>query len=69
MDIMEIVLLAAGGVIFILRVFIPSKKGESSGETKGLVKEEIKAMVSDELAAVRGHVDEVVEEAVTYSIE
>ncbi len=69
MDIMEIVLLAAGGVIFILSFFIPSKKGESSGETKGLVKEEIKAMVSDELAAVRGHVDEVVEEAVTYSIE
>ena len=60
MDIMEIVLLAAGGVIFILSFFIPTKKGESSGETKGLVKEEIKAMVSDELAAVRGHVDEVV---------
>lgn len=69
MDIMEIVLLAAGGVIFILSFFIPSKKGESSEETKGLVKEEIKAMVSEELAAVRGHVDEVVEEAVTYSIE
>lgn len=69
MDIMEIVLLAAGGVVFILSFLIPMKKEESSEETRGLAKEEIKALVSEELEAVRGHVDDVVEEAVTYSIE
>lgn len=69
MDIMEIVLLIAGGIVFILSFLIPVKKGKSSEETRGLAKEEIKALVSEELEAVRGHVDDVVEEAVTYSIE
>lgn len=69
MDIMEIVLLAAGGIVFILSFLIPMKKEESSEETRGLAKEEIKTLVSEELEAVRGHVDDVVEEAVTYSIE
>lgn len=69
MDIMEIVLLAAGGVVFVLSFLIPMKKEEGSEETRGLAKEEIKALVSEELEAVRGHVDDVVEEAVTYSIE
>ncbi|MCM1238833.1 MAG: DUF6115 domain-containing protein, partial [Lachnospiraceae bacterium] len=69
MDIMEIVLLAAGGIVFLLSFLIPMKKEESSEETRGLAKEEIKTLVSEELEAVRGHVDDVVEEAVNYSIE
>ena len=69
MDIMEIVLLAAGGIVFVLSFLIPARKEESSEETRGLAKEEIKTLVSEELEAVRGHVDDVVEEAVTYSIE
>ena len=69
MDIMEIVLLLAGGIVFILSFLIPARKEESSEEAKGLAKEQIKALVSEELEAVRGHVDDVVEEAVTYSIE
>lgn len=69
MDIMEIVLLIAGGIVFILSFLVPMKKEEDMEETRGLAKEEIKALVSEELEAVRGHVDDVVEEAVTYSIE
>lgn len=69
MDIMEIVLLAAGGIVFVLSFLVPMKKEEDIEETRGLAKEEIKALVSEELEAVRGHVDDVVEEAVTYSIE
>ena len=69
MDMMEIVLLVAGCGVFILSFLIPMKNEESSEETRGLAKEEIKALVSEELEAVRGHVDDVVEEAVTYSIE
>ena len=66
---MEIVLLAAGGIVFVLSFLIPGKKEENSEEARGLAKEEIKTLVSEELEAVRGHVDDVVEEAVTYSIE
>ena len=69
MSIMEIVLLAAGGIVFLLSFMIPAKKEESSEEARALAKDEIKTLVSEELEAVRGHVDDVVEEAVTYSIE
>lgn len=69
MDIMEIVLLIAGGIVFVLSFLIPTRKEESSEEIRGLAKEEIKTMISEQLEAVRGHVDDVVEEAVTYSIE
>ncbi|MDE6924799.1 MAG: hypothetical protein K2P59_05985 [Acetatifactor sp.] len=69
MSIMEIVLLVAGGIVFTLSFMIPVKKDEGSEEARGLAKDEIKALVSEELEAVRGHVDDVVEEAVTYSIE
>ena len=69
MDIMEIVLLIAGGIVFVLSFLIPTQSEESKEEVRGLEKEELKTMVSEELEAVRGHVDDVVEEAVTYSIE
>ena len=69
MDIMEIILLIAGGIVFILSFVVSTKKDEDYEETKGLAKEEIRNLVSEELEAVRGHVDDVVEEAVTYSME
>ena len=69
MEITEIVLLIAGGIIFILSFLIPDKKGEVSEQSRELVQEEIADMVSREMESVRGHVDGVVEEAVTYAIE
>ncbi len=69
MEITEIVLLVVGGIIFILSFLIPDKKGEVSVQSKELVKEEIADMVSREMESVRGHVDGVVEEAVTYAME
>lgn len=69
MEITEIVLLVAGGIIFILSFLIPDKKGEVSEQSKEMVKEEIADMVSREMESVRGHVDGVVEEAVTYAME
>ena len=65
----EIILLVAGAVVFVLSFLLPAKKEENSQETKKLVKEEIKALVSQELESVRGHVDDVVEEAVGYAME
>lgn len=69
MEITEIVLLAAGGIIFILSFLIPDKKGEVSEQSRELVKEEIADLVNREIEDVRGHVDGVVEEAVTYAME
>lgn len=65
----EIILLVAGAVVFVLSFLLPAKKEENSQETKKLAKEEIKALVSQELESVRGHVDDVVEEAVGYAME
>ena len=56
----EIILLVAGAVVFVLSFLLPAKKEENSQETKKLAKEEIKALVSQELESVRGHVDDVV---------
>ena len=67
METMEIILLVAGGVIFTLSFFIPDKRGASGG--KGLSREDIQALVEQELAGVGHHVDDTVEEAVTYAME
>lgn len=69
MEAIEIVLLAAGGIIFILSFLIPGKKGAVSGQTKELAKEEVSELVRQELESVRSHIDDVVEEAVTYAME
>ncbi len=69
MGAIEIILLIAGGIIFILSFFIPEKKGNVSGQTKELAKEEIAELVSREMESVRGHIDDVVDEAVTYAME
>ena len=69
METIEIVLLAAGGIIFILSFLIPDKKGEASEQSKELLKEEIADMVSREMESVIGQVDGVVEEALTYAME
>lgn len=68
MEMMEIILLAAGAIVFVLSFFIPDGKGKNSG-TEGLAEQEIKSLVSQELEAVRNHVDDVVGEAITYSME
>lgn len=69
MGITEIVLLVAGGIVFILSFLIPSGKGEVSEQSKELAKEEIADLVGREMESIRGHVDDVVEEAVTYAME
>ena len=66
MDIMEIVLLIAGGIIFILSFIIPDRKDVRTGNIR---EEDIRDLVNRELESVRNHVDEVVEEAVTYAME
>lgn len=69
METMEIVLLIAGVIIFILSFFIPDKSDKNTGMSKALAEEEIKKLVADEFASIKDHVDGVVEEAVTYAME
>lgn len=69
MSTMEIVLLIIGCVIFILSFLIPSKKEDMDQNSKTLAKDEIQKLVSKEMEQVRGHVDDVVEEAVNYAME
>ena len=69
MSAMEIVLLIVGAVVFILSFLLPVEKKEISQETQAVAREEIKAMISQEMESVRSHVDDVVEEAVGYAVE
>lgn len=68
MEMMEIILLTAGGIIFILSFFIPDKKG-ASGSLGRSAENEIKELVSREMESMRVHVDEVVEESVAEAME
>ena len=69
MEALEIIVLIAGGIVFILSFILPQSKEEISNGTKELAREEIKTLVSQEMDGVRSHVDDVVEEAVGYAVE
>ena len=69
MELMEIILLIAGGIIFVLSFFIPDKGEMGTGISKEAAQEEIRKMVEQEMEAIRGHVEDVVEESITYSME
>lgn len=68
MEVMEIVLLVAGAVIFVLSFIIPVKK-EDSKEVYGLAKEEIKDLIANEMSQIKGQVDGTVDEAIIYAME
>lgn len=69
MNTFEIILLLAGGIIFILSFFLPEKKMEISRETQSVAREEIASMVEKEMDGIKDHMDDVVEEAVSYAME
>ena len=68
MEMMEIILLIAGGVIFVLSFFIPDRKGASEGLGRS-AEEEVRELVRREVESLRGHVDEVVEESISDAME
>ncbi|MCM1096999.1 MAG: DUF6115 domain-containing protein [Ruminococcus flavefaciens] len=69
METIEIVLLVAGGIIFILSFLIPGKRSGDAGGSKQQAREEVSELVKQEMESVRTHVDDVVDEAVTYAME
>lgn len=69
MELLEVILLIIGGVIFTLSFVIPMQREEVSGDTKELAKQEIEHMVNREMKDIRNHVDDVVDEAIGYAME
>ncbi|MBR4992994.1 MAG: hypothetical protein IKY04_01965 [Lachnospiraceae bacterium] len=69
MSALEILLIVAGIIIFILSFVIPAKKEEQFEETKELAKEEIKALVDDELGRIKEKVEGTVDETISYAVE
>lgn len=68
MEVMEVLLLVVGAVIFILSFVLPVKK-EDSEEVLGLAKEEIKELVASEMSQIKSQVDDTVDEAIIYAME
>lgn len=69
MGALEIVLLIAGAIIFIVSFILPVNREEISQETRELAQNEIKMLVLQEINGVRGRVDDVVDEAVDGAME
>ena len=59
MGILEIVLLAAGAIIFLVSFCIPVKEEKLKEETRNLATEEVKSLVAEELEAVRSRLAEL----------
>lgn len=69
MGTLEIVLLIAGAIIFIVSFILPANREELSQETRELAQNEIKMLVLQEINGVKGRVDDVVDEAVDGAME
>ncbi len=66
---MEIFLLAAGGIIFVLSFLLPSGERKQGAQAAADARAEVKDLVGREMESVKSHVDDVVDEAVTYAME
>lgn len=69
MELMEIILLAAGGIVFVLSFLLPAKKDTDAKLDKEMAQHEIKEMVANEMNQIKQQVDDTVEEAVAYAME
>ena len=64
MDVMEIILLLVGGIVFAVSFLLPAGRKEDRKENRELVKEEIKGFVSEEMADVKRRMEDMAEETV-----
>lgn len=69
MGVTEVILFILGGIVFILSFLIPARVEKGQAKAAPVAREEIKAMVDREMGTVREHLDDVVNEAVTYAME
>ncbi len=66
MSVIEIILLAAGGLAFVGSFFLPDKGKEEKAE---IPEEELKRLVEEEIDKNRSRIDNMTEETVNYSME
>lgn len=69
MSTMEIVLLFAGGLIFIASFFVPFGTREADKDTRKLVEGEVKNAVNRQMDDIKGKIDDIVDETVNYTVE
>ena len=69
MGALEIILLAAGAVIFIVSFCIPVKQEKLKEETRTLARQEVKSLVLKELEQVRGRLTELSKEEMQQQID
>lgn len=69
MNALEITLLIVGGIIFVLSFLIPAGEKEADKDAKKLIEDEVKMVVGRELESMKGRIDDIVEETVTYAME
>ena len=69
MSILEILLLAAGALLIAASFFVPVKENEVDADISGMVRDEVKKSIESETENMRKHVDDVVNEAVSYAEE
>ena len=69
MTVFEIVLLAAGLVIFVISFLLPERKNENEGISEQLGTEEVRALIDEELANSKSRLDEMTDETIEYSME
>lgn len=69
MNAIEIVLLVAGAIVFIISFILPVKKEGINEEAQKITEKEVKETVSKEIEQARGKIENVVDETVTYAIE
>ena len=66
MSILEIILLAAGGIAIVSSFFLPDR---SKDEAVEIPEEELKRLVEEELEKNRSRIDDMTEEAVSHQVE
>lgn len=69
MNIMEIVLLIIGVIVFVVSFLIPNGKGDTLAHDREMARDEINDLVVKELERIRSQVDDTIEEAIEYSME
>ncbi|MCM1174748.1 MAG: DUF6115 domain-containing protein [Blautia sp.] len=69
MSVLQIVLIIAGIVIFILGYLIPSKKKDMDETVQLISEDEVRKVVDKEIEAAKTHISDVVDETVTYAME
>lgn len=69
METIEIILLIAGVIVFVLSFVIPAKSEAISPEAKEALYKEFQTMIASDVASAKEKISDIVDETVTYSIE